>query len=336
MRAYFLSRGMAGPSDLKLGERPDPVPGPRDILVRMRAASLNYRDQVIARDAYMGLKMDKDTVPLSDGAGEVIAIGADVTRFKVGDRVVGTFNRGWHGGLHGDGTYAQLGQMGVEGVLAERVVFDEGDAVLVPDGLSYEEAACLPCAALTAWSALVVAGGMKAGQSVLTLGTGGVSIFALQFAKAAGCHVIATSSSDEKLDRARALGADQFVNYRKTPDWDAAVREMTGGRGVDHIVEIGGAGTLERSYRALANDGCIGLVGFLAQADKPPLVGLPRWGRMVRVNVGSREGFEAMNRAIVQNGIRPVVDRVFPFEQAIQAYDYEYSGQHFGKVVITI
>jgi NADPH:quinone reductase-like Zn-dependent oxidoreductase len=336
MRAYFLSKGMTAPVDLKIGERPDPTPGPRDILVRMRAASLNYRDQVIARDTYMGLKMDKDTVPLSDGAGEVIAVGAGVTRFAVGDRVAGTFNRGWNGGSHGDGAYEQLGQKGVEGVLAELVVFDEGDAVAVPEGLSFEEASCLPCAALTAWSALVVAGGMKAGQSVLTLGTGGVSVFALQFAKAAGCQVIATSSSDDKLERARALGADQLINYRTTPDWDVAVREMTGGRGVDHIVEIGGAGTLERSYRALANDGCIGLVGFLAQADKPPLVGLPRWGRMVRVNVGSREGFEAMNRAIVQSRIRPVIDRIFPFEQAIDAYDYEYSGQHFGKVVITI
>ena len=336
MRAYLLSKGIKSPRDLKLAERPDPVPGPKDILVRMRAASLNYRDQMIARDTYMGQTMGADTVPLSDGAGEVIAVGARVTRFKVGDRVIGTFNRGWHGGAHGDGGYQQLGQTGVDGVLAELVVFDEGDAVAVPDRLSYEEAACLPCAALTAWSALVVAGGMTVGQSVLTLGTGGVSIFALQFAKAAGCQIIATSSSDAKLEQVRALGADEVINYRTTPDWDIAVRAATGGRGVDHVVEVGGAGTLERSCRALANDGCIAQIGYLAQAERPPLINLPRWGRMAKVNVGSREGFEAMNRAIVRNGIRPVIDRVFAFDQAIAAYDYAFSGQHFGKVVISI
>ena len=336
MRAYLLTKGTSGPRDLKLAERPDPVPGLKDILVRMRAASLNYRDQMIVRDSYMGQTIDADTVPLSDGAGEVIAIGRGVTRFRIGDRVIGTFNRGWHGGAHGDGTYQQLGQKGVEGVLAEKVVFDEGDAVAVPDGLSYEEGACLPCAALTAWSALVVAGNMTAGKSVLTLGTGGVSIFALQFAKAAGCFVIATSSSDAKLERARTLGADRLINYKTTPDWDVAVRDVTGGRGVDLIVEVGGAGTLERSYRSLANDGCIGLIGYLAPADKSPPVALPRWGRLVKVNVGHRESFEAMNRAIVSNALKPVVDRVFAFEQAVDAYDYEYSGHHFGKVVITI
>ncbi len=173
MRTYLLVKGTTGPRDLKFATVPDPKPGAREILVRMRAASLNYRDQVIARDAYMGTKMDGDTVPLSDGAGEVIEIGPGVTRFKIGDRVASTFNRGWIAGPHKDGNYQQLGQVGVPGVLAERVVFDEQNAVHIPDGLSFEEAACLPCAALTAWSALFVAGGLRAGQSVLTLGTGG-------------------------------------------------------------------------------------------------------------------------------------------------------------------
>jgi NADPH:quinone reductase-like Zn-dependent oxidoreductase len=336
MKAYFLVKGTTGPRDLKFETRPDPKPGAREILVRMRAASLNYRDQVIARDAYMGTKMDTDTVPLSDGAGEVIEIGAGVTRFKSGDRVAGTFNRGWIAGSHKDGAYQQLGQVGVPGVLAELVVFDEQDAVHIPEALSFAEAACLPCAALTAWSALVVAGGMKAGHSVLTLGTGGVSVFAIQLAKAAGCFVISTSSSDEKLSKAKALGADGLINYKTTPEWDVRVRELTGGRGVDHVVEIGGAGTLERSYRSTANNGCVAMIGFLAAAEKYPMIALPRWGKLVRVNVGSREGFEAMNRAIAANHIKPVIDKVFPFERAIEAYEYEATGQHFGKVVIKI
>jgi NADPH:quinone reductase-like Zn-dependent oxidoreductase len=183
---------------------------------------------------------------------------------------------------------------------------------------------------------LVVAGKMKPGQTVLTLGTGGVSIFALQLAKAAGCYVICTSSSDEKLERARTLGADCTINYRTTPEWDVAVREATGGRGADHVIEVGGAGTLECSYRSLANGGMIELIGFLAASDNPPPVGLPRWGQMVRVNVGSREGFEDMNRAIETQGIRPVIDKVFAFDQAIEAYEYATSGEQFGKVVIAI
>ncbi len=336
MKAWHVVKGTKGPRDLKLAERPDPQPGAKDILVRMRAASLNYRDQVIVQNKYMNLTMERDTVPLSDGAGEVIAVGEEVTRFKVGDRVIGTFNRGWYGGSYEDDRYEQLGQPGVEGVLAEKVVLNQDDAVSVPAFLSYEEAACLPCAALTAWSALVVAGKMKAGQSVLTLGTGGVSIFALQFAKAAGCCVIATSSSYEKLQRARTLGADHTINYLTHPEWDRNVRDMTNGRGVDHIIEVGGAGTLERSYRSLATGGMIELIGFLAAAEKQPPVGLPRWGMLAKINVGSREGFEAMNRAMAANDIHPVIDRVFPFEEAIEAYEYEGAGKHFGKVVITI
>jgi NADPH:quinone reductase-like Zn-dependent oxidoreductase len=335
MRAYLLVKGTTGPKDLKRTERPAPKPGPRDILVRMRAAALNYRDQIIARDGRPAGKLQNESIPMSDGAGEVVEIGAAVTRFKVGDRVTSTFDQGWIAGPYGDKFYPSLGQDGVDGVLAEFAVFDQENAVRAPDGLSFEEAACLPCAAVTAWTALAT-GDMKPGQTVLTLGTGGVAVFAVQFAKAAGCTVIATSSSDAKLEKVKALGADKVINYAKTPEWDVAVREMTGGRGVDHIVETGGAPTLERSYRALANNGCIGLIAFSYASDKPPVLGLPRWGRMHRIAVGSRESFEAMNRAIAVNRIKPVIDRVFPFEQAIDAYEYELAGKHFGKVVISI
>jgi NADPH:quinone reductase-like Zn-dependent oxidoreductase len=220
--------------------------------------------------------------------------------------------------------------------LAEQVVFDQQDAVKLPDGISFEEGACLPCAGVTAWNSLIVAGDMKCGQSVLTLGTGGVSVFAIQFAKAAGCLSIATSSSDAKLAKAKALGADVLINYKTTPDWDKKVREVTGGRGVDHVVEIGGVGTLERSYRSLANEGCIGLIGFLASADNNPVIGLGRGAKVQRINVGSRRSFEDMNRAIAVNKIKPVIDKVFPFEQAPAAYEYEMSGAHFGKIVVTI
>jgi NADPH:quinone reductase-like Zn-dependent oxidoreductase len=335
MRAYILVKGTMGPRDLKRTERPDPKPGPREILVRMRAAALNYRDQIIARDGRPAGKLQNESIPMSDGAGEVVEIGEAVTRFKVGDRVTSTFDQGWIAGPYGDKFYPSLGQDGVDGVLAEYALFNEENAVKAPEGLSFEEAACLPCAAVTAWNALTV-GNMRAGQSVLTLGTGGVAVFAVQFAKAAGCSVIATSSSDEKLRKVKALGADQLINYAKTPDWDVAVREMTGGRGVDHVVETGGAATIERSYRSVANSGNIGLIAFSYASSETQPMTLPRWGQMHRIAVGNRETFEAMNRAITANGIKPVVDRVFPFEQAIDAYEYELAGKHFGKVVISI
>lgn len=337
MRAYLLSKGMTGPKDLKLVDRPDPQPGAKEILVRMRAASLNYRDQMIAHDTYMGNTLQGDAIPLSDGAGEVIAVGPGVTRFKIGDRIMSTFFKDWIAGPWRDQGYSALGQNGVDGVLAELVVFNQEDAVRIPDRLSFEEASCLSCAALTAWTSIYDAAGVRAGQSVLALGTGGVSVFAIQFAKAAGCSVIVTSSSEQKLAKAKALGADELINYRAIPEWDGEVRRLTGGCGVDHVVEVGGVGTLERSCRALANNGSVGLIGFLAEgaASNPWLV-LPRWGRLVKVVVGSRESFEAMNRAIVQNQIKPVIDKIFPFEQAIDAYTYGLSGAHFGKVVITI
>ncbi len=335
MRAYFIKPGTTGPADLKLEERPDPVPSQREILVRLHAVSLNYRDQVIARDGHPAGKATTDTIPCSDGAGEVIAIGPGVTRFAVGDRVASTYDLGWAGGVFGDFPRPSRGQPGADGMLAELVVLSQEDAVRIPDELSYEEAACLPCAAVTAWTALVDMGQMTVGQTVLTQGTGGVSMFALQFAKATGCRVIVTSSSDEKLKRAKALGADDLINYRTTPDWASAVRKLTGGRGVDQIVEIGGVGTLAQSYRALAIGGHIGLIGFLADVDEVPPPAMPRSGRLNRISVGSRENFEDMNRAIAQNGIKPVIDRSFPFEQAIDAYQYMLKAQHFGKIAIT-
>jgi len=336
MKAYFLQKGTTGPENLKLAERADPQPGQREILVRVRAVSLNYRDQMIARDAHPAGKTIVDTIPCSDGAGEVIAVGPGVTRFAVGDRVASTYDLGWTGGAFGDFPRPSRGQPGADGMLAELVVLDQEDAVRIPEGLSFEQAACLPCAAVTAWTALVDMGGMTLGQTVLTQGTGGVSIFALQFAKATGCRVIITSSSDEKLAKAKALGADELINYRTTPDWAAAARELTGGRGVDQIVEIGGVGTLGQSYRALAIGGNIGLIGFLAEVDEVPPPAMPRSGKLNRLSVGSRESFEAMNRCIAQNHIKPVIDRVFPFERAIEAYQYMLTAQHFGKIVIAI
>ncbi len=336
MNAYFLKPGTTGPRDLVLSQAPDPSPGQREILVRVRAVSLNYRDQMVARDAHPAGKAASDTVPCSDGAGEVVAVGAGVTRFNVGDRVASTYDLGWTGGAFGDFARPSRGQPGADGMLAQLVVLDQEDAVLVPENLSFEEAACLPCAAVTAWTALADMGGMRLGQTVLTQGTGGVSIFALQFAKAAGCRVIITSSSDEKLARAKALGADELINYRSTPDWASLARELTGGRGVDQIVEIGGVGSLAQSYRALAIGGNIGLIGFLAEVDEVPPPSMPRSGRLNRISVGSRENFENMNRAIARNGIKPVIDRVFPFEQAIEAYEYMLTAQHFGKIVIAV
>ncbi len=333
MRAYLLQPGTTGPKDLKLVERANPKPGPKEILVRMRAASLNYRDLRIATDQYPLGKLSVDTIPLSDGAGEVIEVGPGVTRFKVGDRVAGTFAKGWISGPSEDGVPPALGQSGVDGILAEQVVIDQQDAVKLPDGLSFEEGACLPCAAVTAWNSLVVRWRHEMRPIGFDARHRRRSVFAIQFAKAAGCLSIATSSSDAKLAKAKALGADVLINYKTNPTTKRPSAKRPAGAGVDHIVEIGGVGTLERSYKSLANNGTIGLIGFLAGADKNPNIGIGRGAKIARINVGSRRSFEDMNRAITVNKIKPVIDKVFPFEQAPAAYEYETSGAHFGKIV---
>ena len=311
--------------------------GPGQVVIAVRATSLNYRDLMMVRGVY-NPRIPLPCVPLSDGAGEVVEVGPGVTRFRVGDRVADCFMPGWESGppteLAGK---SALGAGGV-GMLAERVALPEGGVVRVPDHLSFEEAATLPCAALTAWNALFEGDGMrvKAGDTVLVQGTGGVSIFALQFARLAGARVIATSSSDAKLDRVRALGASDGINYTTTPDWDVAVRNLTDGQGVDHVVEVGGAGTLPLSIKSVRVGGQIAMIGVLTAGAVDPRPLLMKSIRLQGIFVGSRLMFEEMNRAITAARLKPAIDRVFPFDEAAEAYEHLASGAHFGKVVINV
>ena len=334
MRQYQLDE-RDGLDRLKLVEKPDPAPGENDILIRMRAGSLNYRDMVMSRGAY-GSAAPAGLVPLSDGAGEVVAVGSGVTRFKAGDRVCPIFFPHWiDGEADASKIVAALGGS-VDGVLAEYCVCDEDAAVAVPDYLSFEEAATLPCAALTAWVALFGPRPLQAAQTVLTLGTGGVSVFAIQFAKAFGATVIATSSSDWKLEAARQFGADHLINYEITPDWEAEVLRLTGGLGVDHIIEVGG-GTIAKSMLSCAIGGQIHMIGAVSGMDKVNPGDLILGCRTVRgFMVGSRADFEAMNKALATHRIKPAIDRVFDFEAAGDAYRHLESGAHIGKVVVRI
>jgi NADPH:quinone reductase-like Zn-dependent oxidoreductase len=338
MRAYEIIAGSQGLDGLRRCERPDPQAAAGQLLVRVRAASLNFRDLLIARGQYFGGSLQHSTVPMSDGAGEVVAIGAGVTRFRIGDHVAGTFFRNWIGGPPLPGPRIALGAPPADGVLAEYAVFDEQDAVKVPGHLSFEAASTLPCAAVTAWHALMVIGHVQPGDSVLVLGTGGVSMFALQFARLAGARVLVTSSSDDKLARARALGAADGVNYRTTPNWEQEVLRLTDGRGVDCIIEVGGGGTLGRSIQAIGMGGRICLIGVLTghSGDANPFGLMTKYASLHGVFVGSRSMFEKMNAAIATNALEPVIDRVFAFDQAADAYRHLERGAHFGKVVIRI
>ena len=330
MRRYEL-RGQ-GVDALSLVEHGEARPGPGQVLVRMRAASLNYRDLAVAD------QVKRPIVPLSDGAGEVIEVGPEVTRLAPGDRVAGAFFQEWVDGPFDPAMRRSALGGGSDGVLAECVVLAEAGAVRIPDALSFEEAATLPCAGVTAWVGLMVHGGLRDGETVLAMGTGGVSIFALQLAKAFGARVILTSSRDDKLARGKELGADAVINYQRTPDWDARARQLTGGRGVDHVLEVGGAGTIARSLRATRDGGHVSIVGILSGAwpDRAEAERNERGIRVDSVFVGSVRHFEALNAAIVRTGLRPIVDRVFPFEEAKQAYRYLASGAHLGKVVIRV
>lgn len=336
MRAIEI-RGGFGLDNLALIERPDPAPGPGQVVVRMRAASLNYRDLLMVQGKY-NPKQPLPLVPCSDGAGEVVAVGEGVTRVKPGDRVASLFAQKW---IAGEPTREKArSTLGgpIDGTLAELVVLDAEGMVKAPDHLTDEEASTLPCAAVTAWSALVTDGGVKAGDTVLVQGTGGVSLFALQFAHLLGARVIATSSSDEKLARVREMGASDLLNYREVPDWGTKAKELTGGMGVDNVVEVGGAGTLQQSLRAVRFGGTISLIGNLSGTATEILL-THIFMQRVRVNgifVGHRESFEAMNRAIAQHRLRPVVDRVFPLEEARAAFEHMAAGGHFGKIVIRI
>ena len=319
-------------------ERPDPKPGPGQVLIKVKATSVNYRDLLLVQGFY-NPKQPLPIIPFSDGAGEVVEVGEGVTRVKVGDRVANCFFQGWISGKPMPEKVAGT-SMGspLDGMLTELIAIDAEAVVHLPDHLSYEEGATLPCAALTAWSCLFRHGSVSAGQTVLALGTGGVSIFALQLAKMVGADVVITSSSDEKLARAKELGASHGVNYKTDEKWSKAVKAATGGAGVDHVIEVGGVGTLEHSIRACKMGGHISLVGVLA-GPKAPLnltLVLMQDIRIQGVFVGPRESFEDMNRAIAQHKLKPVIDKTFPFDEARQALEYVRDGKHFGKVCISV
>jgi NADPH:quinone reductase-like Zn-dependent oxidoreductase len=335
MKVYEIQNKF-GLENLKLTERPEPRAGARQVVVKVNAVSLNFRDLLVTTGLY-NPRMPLPRVPASDGAGEVIAVGEGVTRVKVGDRVTGTFFQRWI-----DGEVTELkarSTLGgdLDGMLAEQVVLEEDGVIATPAHLSDEEASTLPCAALTAWNALFEYGRLKPGESVLVQGTGGVSIFALQFARAAGARVIATSSSDEKLARVREMGASDLINYKTTPKWDERVREVTNKAGVDHIIEVGGGGTLPQSLKAVRVGGQISLIGVLAGGGEVnPMPILMKSVRVQGIFVGSHAMFAAMNRALAVNQIKPVVDRVFDFKDAGEALSYMQSGAHFGKIVIRV
>ncbi|MWB77949.1 zinc-binding dehydrogenase [Pseudooceanicola sp. 216_PA32_1] len=334
MRSYHIDRSVS-PIPLVLKDHDAPTPGDRDVLIRVRASSLNYRDLLILKGTYGRNGPGAGRVPVSDGAGEVIAVGPRVTRFKIGDRVAGTFMPKWIAGPISAEAVSVQPNLTEDGWLTELRLADESACVRIPDQLSFEEAATLPCAAVTAWSALTAFRPVLPGETVLTQGSGGVSIFALQFAKTMGARVIATTSSAEKAARLSAMGADVTVNYREDPDWHLAVRAATHGHGVDHIIEVGGVGTLERSIKSAALGAQINLIGVLSEAEGfDPGVISSAIVTINRATVGSRQQFEAMNRAIAAQDLHPVIDRVFDFAQAPEAFSYFEGRGHFGKVVI--
>lgn len=324
---------------VRVVERPDPEPGPGQVRVRMRAVSLNYRDFLMIQGAYgrSGPMAGVTVTPFSDGCGVVDAIGEGVTRVAVGDRVSTLFFQNW---ISGRPTPEKTGMsalgLPIPGAGRELAVFSQEGVSKVPDFLTDEEVACLPCAALTAWRALFEDARPQPGDTVVLQGTGGVSIFGLQFAHAAGLKTIVTSSSDAKLERAKAMGADHLVNYRATPEWGRAVRDATGGFGADVILEVGGAGTIEQSLRAIRLGGHIAIIGVVAGGGPGlnPGVLIGNSARLQGVSVGSREMFEAMCRLIGQAQIRPVVDKVYPFTEAQAAFQAMKAGEHFGKIVL--
>ena len=334
MKAFEIQNKF-GLDSLTLTERPEPKPSYGQVLIKLRSLSLNYRDLMVVKGLY-NPKLPLPLIPFSDGVGEVVAVGEGVTRVNIGDRVAGIFFQKWLAGeLTAEKAESALGGA-IEGMLAEYVVLHKDGVVRVPDHLSDEEAASLPCAAVTAWNALFTCGGLKAGDTVLIQGTGGVSIFALQFALLAGARVIATSSSDEKLERVLQLGASDGINYKQTPDWGKKVRELTAGDGVDYVVEVGGAGTLTESLRAVRYGGQISLIGVLTggSAEINTASILMKNVKVQGIYVGSREMFEAMNSAIALHKLHPVCDRVFPFHEAPEALKYMETGSHFGKICI--
>lgn len=334
MRAWQIvsNKGIDG---LQLAERTSPEPGPGQVMIRVRASSINYRDLGTVRDPE-SRKLPYPRIPNSDAAGEIIKVGPGVTDLKAGDRVASCFFQQWTDGLCSARVMASALGGALDGVLAEEAVLAADGVVPIPEHLSFEEAATLPCAALTAWHALVEAARVKAGDTVLLLGTGGVSIFALQFANLLGARTIITSSSDEKLERAKKLGAWRTVNYRTTPEWDRAVLELTDGAGVDATVEVGGAGTLPRTVAATRVAGTISLIGVLTGGEINPALVMRKSIRLYGIYVGSRRMFLDMNKAIAQHRLAPVIDKTFAFEDAKAAFRTMESATHFGKIVIKL
>jgi NADPH:quinone reductase-like Zn-dependent oxidoreductase len=337
MRAYQLAKSGTGIEALTKVERPNPKPGHRQVLVKVAACSLNFRDLGIVRGTYR-MPSKENVIPLSDGAGEVVEVGAGVTRVKVGDKVAGNFFSRWPGGEPPPDVQMTALGGAVDGMLAEYVVLEEEGTVKLPAHLSLEEGAALPCAGVTVWHAMMEHGRMIAGQTVLLQGTGGVSVFDLQFAHAMGMQAIVTSSSDDKLAKAKKLGADHTINYKTTPDWEKAAMEFTGGRGVDHVVEVGGQGTLTKSFGAIRVGGKISMIGNLsgAASELNPGLIMARRANIQGISVGSTQMFEAMNRMIAANAIKPVIDKVFGFDEVQAAYKHMAAGAHFGKIVIRV
>ncbi|MDH4109924.1 MAG: NAD(P)-dependent alcohol dehydrogenase [Gammaproteobacteria bacterium] len=337
LRQYRFEQADGG-YRLTLHEIPMPAPGAGEVVVRVRAVSLNRRDIYMLDDQYGAPGTAAGSVPLSDGAGEVIAVGPGVSRFAVGDRVAGIFFEKWIDGAPGEGWHASARGGSPGGMLSEVIVSSEQSLVGIPAHLTYEEAATLPCAGVTAWVSLFKRGRLQPGEWVLLEGTGGVSVFGLIFAHAAGARPIITSSSDEKLARAIDLGAVGTVNYRKNPDWQKEVRAITGGAGVSQVLEVGGRDTLPKALEALAPGGHIALIGGLTGFVTEMPVGPLMWANATAsgIYVGSRADFEAMNAFIGEHGIRPLVDKVFDFEQAAEAFAAMDAGEFMGKIVIRL
>lgn len=336
MRCYEIQDSF-GLDHLKVTDRPEPEPGPNQVILKMRAVSLNYRDLLMVRGHY-NPRQPLPLIPCSDGVGEVVAVGDGVVGLAPGDRVATCFSQTW---VSGPPTAQKLrGTLGgpIDGTLTEQMVLDADGVVAVPEHLSDLEAATLPCAALTAWSALVEHGSVSAGDVVLVQGTGGVSIFALQFALMLGARVIVTSSSGDKLERARELGAWRTVNYLEDPDWGKTARRLTDGVGVDHVVEVGGAGTLEQSLRAIRVGGTVSVIGVLSgvasQINIIPI--LMQHVKLQGILVGSREAFERMNRAVAAHQLRPVVGQSFAFDEVRDAFNCMAEAGHFGKIGISL
>ncbi len=336
MRVFQIENDW-GFDNLRLSTRPEPTPGPGQVLVRMKASSVNFRDLVVPERGYGSFTGQLPLIPLSDGVGEVVQVGADVTRVAVGDRVCPLFFQEWISGepdLHR--LTRSLGGP-IDGTMAELMCLSEQGVSKVPDYLSDEQAASLPCAALTAWTALAGCSTTRPGEKVLVQGSGGVALFALRFAKLMGAHVTVISSSDAKIERLRQMGADATINYRQIPDWYKPAREMTGGQGFDHIIELGGETTLPQSLRCIRPGGVLSMIGVLSGSKLSASLGqvVTRQVRLQGVTVGHRDGFEAMCRMLEQHRVETVIDRVFAFAELKEAMNYLKSGAQFGKVCVS-